>query len=394
MILKPVGINRNSALVLAFMGVYASLMGFRNAALSITLVSRHYSAAVIGQNGIGQCAAMLLAAFVLPAAISRLGPKSACILALGLEAVALAMLALSDDLTAWFVGRTLLGVSTAALCAAGETLLGSLTAEESRGRVMGIYTSILGVGLSAGPALLSASTAYGISPFESIWVLVCVIAILAVILPATPTRGCPDSQSRSSLGRFLLGAPGLAILFVLVGVKDTAQSAFFPIIGIQAGLSLPSSSLLLSACMLGGVTFPALVGYLADKSDRKLLLAIVCSLYGALTFAVVTTLDQPSVRLLIAFALGGVGSSIFALGMTLVGARFSGQDQTAAYVATGSLWGIGSLAGNLLVGNAISAFGSLGYAMSAGAPILGAGAAMLVAYARNSTRQSSSRASS
>lgn len=243
---------------------------------------------------------------------------------------------------------------------------------------MGIYTSILGVGLSAGPALLSASTANEISPFVSIWVLICIMGALSVLLPnAYNANEQPDTGSNASIGRFLLNAPFLALLFVFVGVKNTAQSSFFPILGLGTGLSVPSSSLLLSACMLGSVTFPALIGYLADKCDRRVLLAITCSLFGSLTFAVVLTLAEPMIRLLAAFALGGVGSSIFALGMTLVGACFSGRDLTAAYVATGSLWGFGSLIGNLIVGSSITAFGSVGYAISAGFPFLVGGIVML-----------------
>lgn len=107
--MKPVGITRTSSLVLAFMGVYAAVMGFRNAAIAITLVVRYYPAAVVGRNGIGQCAAMLLAAFFLPKSIGRLGPKRSCIIAVGFEATALTSLSLSDSLVVWFCGRTLLG---------------------------------------------------------------------------------------------------------------------------------------------------------------------------------------------------------------------------------------------------------------------------------------------
>lgn len=365
--MKRAGITRDAQVILAMMGAYAALMGFRNAAISITLAQRHLSAGAIGMNGLGQCGAMLLAAFVLPRAISRVGCKGACSLALGAEAAALAMLALSDNLVVWFFARVLLGVSTAALCAAGETLLGAVVPENVRGRVMGIYTSILGIGLSAGPAMLGAAAAGGFPPFQVVWLLVGVTAILVRSLSDTNDLH-EAQQSESSIRQFMTQAPIMAVLFVLVGIKDTSQSTFLPIVGLQSGLSSASASLLLSASVLGGVMTPAFIGTYADKTDRRLLLAIVSLLYGVLTFALVNQLDQPILRIVTAVALGGAGSSIFTIGMTLVGARFAGPALTAAYVATGSLWGVGSLLGNLLVGSAISGLGKVGFAVSTGIP--------------------------
>ncbi|MEZ0606001.1 MFS transporter [Paraburkholderia sp. IW21] len=368
--------------ILTMMGCYASLMGFRNAAISITLAQRQLSAGAIGMNGLGQCIAMLLVALVLPRAITRVGCRNACALALSVEATALALLALSDNLLVWFVCRTLLGLSTAALCAAGETLLGASTPDDSRGRIMGIYTAILGVGLSAGPALLSASVFGGLSPFATVWVLVGLTAILVACLRPSSENQHLEHPAHTSIRNFLTKAPLIAVLFVLIGMKDTAQSTFLPILGMQLGLSSASSSLLLSACLLGGVTIPALVGTYSDRTDKRLLLSVVCLVYGGLSFVLVGVLHQPVLRFMVAFAFGGFGSSIFALGMTLVGNRFSGHELTSAYVATGSLWGVGSLLGNIVVGGAIGEQGGMGFSTSTGGPFLLVGLLFLWVLAR------------
>jgi len=358
------------------MGSYAALEGLRNAAIAMALAQQHIPADQIGINGLGQCVAMLAVAVFLPRIIHRIGCRITCIVALLFEGIAVSVLAIFDSLTIWFIGRMLLGCATAMLFTAGETWIGGLAIDEYRGKVMGLYTAFLGGGLSLGPALHSLGALLCIPTFALIPVLIIVSGTPLLFLSHTQGAGQLETV-QYSLRDFLLQTPLVSILFILIGMKDTAQSTFLPLLGVQIGLSDTAYTLLLASCLLGGVTIPIFLGTICDKVSKKSLLCGISFTFGVCALFLLMTLPYPAPRLINCFFLGGLGSSIFSVAMALIGDQFTGSERVTAYVGTGALWGVGSLGGNILVGAAMDTFYSIGFVLILGIPFILFSGAML-----------------
>ena len=338
------------------MAVVNLVYGMTFPLLALVLDAQGVSKTLIGLNTLVQAVAVLFIAPWAPGLMRRLAPSKLMQAATLVLALLFVLLGLFPDVRVWFPLRFVIGALTALLWIASEALINDLAEESWRGRIVGLYSALGAAGFAAGPLMLILTGSEGMLPF---------IAPSAMILLAglplyfvSPRRMADAEAHHDGLWRVFRLAPAIMIGNIVYAAAAESLLTFFPLFGMNLGLSEVRSLGLMTIVALGGMILVLPISWLADRVDRWALL-IACVLGTAVCLLAMPLLvTVPVVAEVYAFVFGGVEGMIYALGVILVGERFKGAMLAAATTAFTACWGLGTVLGPLLVGAGMDRFGS------------------------------------
>jgi len=265
----------------------------------------------------------------------------------------------------WALMRLLTGLCLAGIYVVAESWLNDRATQETRSRLLALYMVVLYGGLGLAQFLLLLPRASADVPFMLVAALIC-LAIVPLVLSAhsAPAVDTPqvvrfrDLYRRSPLGVVAVAMSGLmsAIVFGLG-----------PVYAQLSGMSEPEIATFMAGNILAGVATQYPVGMLADRIERRSVIAGVCLLAAILAGAVVFWPGMPRPGVLVCGALlSGLVLSIYSLGVSHVNDRLDTSEMVAASSALLMLNGaaavIGPLIGGALMDRLESAayFGTLG----------------------------------
>ncbi len=340
--------------------------------MALNLERRGVEAAVIGLNSAMFPLAVLAVGPVLPRLLARLGTLKALYLGIGLTTLSVLLLPVLPGLPAWFALRFLAGAAASIQWVVSETWLNIIATDRDRGRVMGLYASVLAAGFALGPMIIGAVGIEGWLPFLLV-ALAVALAAAPVLLAADLAPSMPP-RHRGSLLALLRARPLVMACGLGGGFMDFALFAFLPIYGLGHGLGQADAILMLSIFVGGNVLLQMPIGWLADHSSRPatLLAVILVSLLGALLLPL--AIGSAAWLYPLLFVWGGTTFAIYTLGLGLLGDGFPAAELAAANVALVMVYETGSVVGPTLSGVAIDAAGPEGLVA-----VMGAAAALLLA---------------
>ena len=328
--------------------------------LSFMLEARGASGRVIGLvTAMAGIATILVSPFA-PLLVRRLGATVTLLLAILLSALSFLAFYWAEPLWLWFVLRFLNGAGLAILFVVSEFWVNALAPPERRGLVMGIYATVLSLGFAVGPAILAAIGPHGLLPFA----IGTGLALLAGV-PALLGAGVApqvDAPPRRSVAGFLLAAPSATLAALVFGAVETGGMSLLPVYGLRVGLDETTSALLVTAVALGNVALQVPIGHLSDRTDRRKVL-LACALVGLAGAALMPLAAGRTVLLLgLLFVWGGTVAALYTVGLTQLGARFTGAELASANAAFVMLYSAGMLAGPPLVGAGLDLWNPHGFA--------------------------------
>jgi MFS family permease len=235
---------------------------------------------------------------------------------------------LVESFWAWFPLRVASGASVAAAFILSEFWITATAPAERRGLVMGIYATVLSLGLALGPAVLTVAGTSGFRPFL---VGAAIMALAAVPIMVAPVRSPPiEERPRGAFLRFLVIAPAATGAALVFGFAEGGSFALLPVYGQHIGHAVGDVVLFAAAVTLGNVLLQVPLGLISDRVDRrKLLLALaVTGLAGAAMLPAVAA-SLPSAFALL-FVWGGFIGGLYTVGLAHLGQRFTGGDLAAA----------------------------------------------------------------
>lgn len=321
---------------------------------------------------------ILLCGPFLPRLVARYGGKCVAATAIVTIAVALTGMALLPPLYWWFGLRLVMGMAIGTLFTVSEAWMLSLANAGNRGRIMGIYTSMLSVTFAVGPMIIPFTGINGLWPW-----IICIACVLAGLLPLALARvqHASEDGSKGSVPAVISHAP---LLFACVGaatVFDSVFISFFSIFAVQQGVPLATASTLLGAGLIAGVVLFYPLGLWADRWSKHGVVmicaatTILCCL--ALVPLVATPWAWPLVMLLTTSAFG-----VYVVALAMTGDVFKGSDLVASSAAIAAMWGVGGVIGPPIAGRVIDSFGNAAFAFT----LAGFYALLLLALALNGGR--------
>ena len=326
--------------------------------ITLNLAHRGIDATLIGLNAAMFPLAVLLAGPLLPRLMHRLGAVRSMVFGLGIVAGAIMLFAALPYLWAWFVLRFITGAAGAIPWVVCETWLNIVATERDRGRIMGIYATVLAAGFAIGPAIIGALGAEGWLPFLIVALAVALsippIVVAKALAPAMPDR--PETP----LADMLRAQPLVMLAAMCGGVMDFSLFALLPIYGLRHGLDPATTVFVLTVFIGGNVLLQIPIGWIADHTNRLTVLfaCVLFSLAGAL--ALPFAIAVPMLLYALVFFWGGSMFAIYTIGLGLLGDSFPRGQLAAANVVFVMFYEIGSFGGPTLAGAAIDAIGPEG----------------------------------
>ena len=346
---------RSLAAVMASAAGAGLTIGLTVPLISLVLERDGVGTALIGLNTAISALAVVVMAPVLPRLVGFLGTLPSMVLGIAVSAVAILLFPVFPGLAAWFGLRFVLGLGMAVHWVVSEAWINTVAAEDSRGRVIGVYVTVLAAGFAGGPLLVGYIGIEGATPF--------LVAATIVAVAATPlafARGiAPPMPARPTAGfaRIARRAPTVMAAALAFGLVSSAVFALLPIYGLHNGFDQHTAVVMLSVFVAGNLVLQLPIGWLADKVDRRLLL-MACAAMGIVGPAALPfVLGEQLLLWPLLFVWGGTVVGLYTVGLTLLGQRFRAVDLAGANVAFITIFEVGSIAGPAAAGGAMDAWG-------------------------------------
>ncbi|MER9215575.1 MFS transporter [Mesorhizobium sp. M0663] len=351
--------------VIATVSVFAIAQGLSYPLLSFILQRQGVSPAMIGLSAAMTPIGFIVSSPLVPALARRFGAGRTALTCAALSALVLALIGWTQSVYLWFPLRFLIGAVTNPLYVLSEVWVIALAPPARRGRVMGIYSTIISAGFAAGPLCLLAVGTEGWPPFlVGIAAFLFCGACLASVLARLPK--VDESGHRVSVLGFVPQAWLLLSAVIVAAGFEQAVLALLPVYGAHYGIAEARMSALLSVMIAGNIAMQVPLGLLAERLTARLVRFICVSMtvLGCVLLPVLieTPLIWPCV-----FIWGAVSYGIYTMSIIELGERFTGSALVAGNAAFSLMWGVGGIAVPPLAGSAMDVVGASGLPMTLGA---------------------------
>ena len=179
---------------------------------------------------------ILIAGPFMPKYLGHVGTRRAAFALVGILVLSLAAISVSP-IWLWFPLRFIFGLATSALFTISETWVLSFATRENRGRVMGLYTSLLAVTFAVGPLILPWTGMDGFLPW-GIGIACIIISILPLAFVKVEDETFRQKEGEGGFFAFIRKAPMLLFAVTAATLFDNVLISFFTIYGIRSGLEL------------------------------------------------------------------------------------------------------------------------------------------------------------
>jgi MFS family permease len=344
--------------VIATVSVYAIAQGLTYPLLSFILERQGHAPGAIGLSAAMTPLGFICCAPFVPAITRRVGPGATIVASALLAALMLGLIGWTRDIVPWFALRFLLGVIVLPLYIVSEVWIIALAPPERRGRIMGIYTSVISGGFALGPLCLVLVGTEGWPPF-----LVGIAAFLAcglclvAILPRMPALD--DGRESASVRAFLPLAPTLLLAVFVTAVLEQASLSLLPVYGVAHGIGEREMSALIAVMIAGNVALQVPIGLAAERFSARTALVASAAVTAVGSALIPLFVETPFIWPLI-FVWGAACFGIYTTALIALGARFAGAMLVAGNAAFALMWGIGGIAGPSATGGVMTLIGPEG----------------------------------
>jgi MFS family permease len=318
-------------LVAMFLSTFLELTGFFmfGPLLLFMLKERGLGTAATGLFSAALWAGILLGTPFAAAWVRRLGSRGALLLSVAVPLVAMTGIALTQALALWALLYFIAGLAAALRWIVAEATVAELAPAHRRGRIVGLFETMVGVTFVAGPALLAAIGSSGERGTWALWCAVLLVALGALVTLAVPRLAEHAHDESTRLGwRGILDAlrasPVVMIAGFVGGFFEAGLAGLLPLYGLAMGFSAALSALLVSASGLGSAVMMMPVGELADRTSLRgvLVACAAATLAGTLLLPLAAQLQWLAWP--IVFLWGGAGGALYTLAMVAIGHRHQG----------------------------------------------------------------------
>ncbi len=326
--------------------------------LTLEMEAMGISGRMIGANTAVPAIAAILLAPQIPRLAARFGTSNLLLAALIMATISFAMFMLPIPFWLWFPIRFLFGAAIYGIFVISEYWINTEVEDHNRAFILGIYATILSLGVAAGTAILTVTEPGTPGPYI-IGILIFLIAIIPILIWHSRAPKIAQEE-QSNIFRYLLASPTSALAAFTFGALETGSFSLLAVYALRHGYSVAGAAFAISMVAIGSVFFQIPLGYIADRVDRRLIL-IFCGctgMAGALSLPLImnTALLYP-----VLVAWGGIVVGLYTVGLAHLGAKFSGPDLLSANSLFILMYAVGSLISPALIGTGMDIWNPEGY---------------------------------
>ncbi len=345
--------------VTAALAMFGAAQGLSSPLFTLLMQKQGMSPALIGLSAAMMPLGLVLSASLVPAAVRLVGARTLAVSCSLIGALCFFAIGYLQDWVAWFVIRFIVGVIINPLYILGEVWALSLAPPSRRGRVMGIFNSVLGVGYATGPLVLTAVGTSGWVPF--------IVGIAGFVLCAVILRSVSaslagfedDGQPSGGLIGFARLAPALLFAVLVSAAVQQSTYALIPVFGSGYGLPEAVLAALVMVLSLGNIFLQIPLGLLAERFGGRAMI-IACAIATAVCAVLLPLLITTPLIWAVLLVMGAVGYGVYTMALVELGSRFKGSALVSGNAAFALMWGAGGIVGPPSAGALMQAIGPLG----------------------------------
>ena len=329
-----------------------------------TLVAIRAGLEGVGEEGIGAIMSFyfigyVMGTFLAPRVVRRVGHIRTFASFASIASAATLAHILTVDAVSWALFRAVSGLCIAGLAVVIESWMNSHAAPENRGTVLSLYGLVTVAAIACGQLLLNIADPDG-------FILFCLISILISLslVPISLSRAsAPTVTEGVSLNlRYLYRLSSLGVIgTLLTGLTMGAFVGMGATYAQVMGLSAREISLFMLCLMLGSLLFQWPLGWLSDRMDRRLMIAVVACANALVCLAFIVLNDKELTMLLVlAFFLGGFGQPLYSLCVAHANDSVTESEMLSTASTLLLVFGAGSIFGPLFASLLMGQIGGVG----------------------------------
>ncbi len=329
----------------SLLGVRGSTLGFSSVEMSLVM-SAYF-------------AGFLIASRVTPIMIRRVGHVRVFAALGSFVSAALLLFPTIQDPIAWILGRVVIGFCFCGVYVTAESWLNNAATNETRGQALSAYMIVQMLGIIIAQGLLVVPDPSGYLLFVIPSVLVS-IAFAPILLSISPTPAF-ESTKRMTLIELYNTSPLGCVGMFLMGSVFAAQFGMAAVYATEAGLSIAQIPIFTAAFYVGALIFQYPVGWLSDRFDRRMLIALSALIAGLASLMGMFLGGSFYVLVAAAFLIGGLSNPLYSLLIAYTNDFLEHEDMAAASAGLLFVNGVGAITGPLIIGYAMQVMGPPGY---------------------------------
>ena len=341
-----------------FVGTFCELVGYFMLApwLLLRLKDSGVSTTLAGLFAASGWVGIFLITPFASAITQRLGRRPTLWLSAAVPVFATAGFLFTDALPLWFVFEFIAGIASGLRWVLAEAVVAEFAPAHQRGRMVGLFETMVGTTFVIGPALLAL---VGPTSPVALWIVLGFLVLgLLGSLGIPPLPAAPDAHSArvglDGVWHALRAHPLIMTVGFVGGFFESGLTSILPLYGLALGMGATAAALLVSASGLGSALMMLPAGVMADRlalhprwggaHGARLAILQACALVTLLATALIPFVaGTPWLAAAVAFVWGGAGGSLYTLAMIDIGSREEGitlVNSTAVLVLSYTLGGV------------------------------------------------------
>ncbi|MBS0374535.1 MAG: MFS transporter [Proteobacteria bacterium] len=342
------------------MGVLMLGAGLQSTLLGVRATQEQFAAQTIGVVMSCYYVGYLFGTMLAPRLVRSVGHIRVFAAFAAVASAATLFQAISVNPWSWGAMRLLSGLCFAGIYVVAESWLNERALPENRSRLFAIYMVVLYVGLGSAQFLLTLWDPRSAGPF----MLVSALISLAMVPLVVSAHSAPvvERHGRVRIADLFRTAPLGVGAVATAGVITSIVFSIGPVYARLSGLDTTGIATFMAASIFAGVVSQYPIGMIADRLDRRVVLAGVCAAATLAAGMLVVAPQLPTLWFLsLSAVVSGLVLTIYSLGVSHVNDRLDPGQMVEASSALLLMNGLGAIAGPLLAGVLLSAFGPGAY---------------------------------
>lgn len=229
-----------------------------------------FSTEEIGLLGSAHFVGYIIGCYVTPRLIGDIGHSRTFAAAAAIGAIGALLHPILEGAIVWALLRVLTGLAIAAAYTVVESWLHAKTDNHNRGRVYGVFRVVDLVGALSAQGIIAVLEPASYAAYNIV-AMFCCLCLLPLALSQRVAPVTPKAPRLRPLKAALL-SPAATLGITVAGITGAGFRMVGPIYGVENSLTQPEIAIFLAAAVVGGVAAQYPVGWVADKTDRRLVL--------------------------------------------------------------------------------------------------------------------------
>ena len=334
--------------------------GLLNSILGVKLKLAGYSEGVSGVVLAGFYVGIVSGALLAPRLVARVGHIRVFAAMAGLASLASLVHAMLVDPFLWFAMRALAGFALTSMYVVVESWVNDRAQNTFRARLLGVYMILWLISMAGGQLLLDVADPAGIFHF----LLIAGFFSTCVVPLALATQSAPDysSPARVSLGALWRISPLAVVAAAMIGMIHGTLVGMASVYAKSSGYTDSEIAVFTAVIYVGGIVLQPPIGRIADRVERRLVLAALTLLAAAAALLALWLADVSFIGLLAATALlGGLCLPLYSLCLAIANDRLSQSQMVGASATIYLVLGVGAIAGPPIAGLVMDRIGTGGF---------------------------------